>query len=100
MGPDMYGGRGVRRIGPRRDIGPLACSIDSTFIRDTWCLDLDERRIHNCNESMTHLVVHGGQMIRVTDANFHAGSRRGKSLFLNQLFPILDIGDRVPRNFL
>ena len=62
----------------------------------TW----NERRIHNCIESMTHLIFRGDQMIRVTDANFHAGARRGKSLFLNQLFPILDIGDRVPRDFL
>lgn len=95
-GPDMYGGRGMRRIGRIRDIGPLARNIDSRFIRRTWCLDLDERRIHNCNESMTHLV----RGIRVTDANFHASSRRGKSLFLNQLLPVLDIGDRNPIVFL
>ena len=97
LGPDMYGGRGIRRIGRRRHIGPLARNIGDKWIRRTWSLGLDERRIRNCNECMTHLVVCGDWTVRVTGVNFHTSSYRPERLSLNQLFPVSDVCDRSPR---
>lgn len=58
-------------------------------------------RIHKCKESRAHLVVRDYWAIRVTHANFHAGSRRGRGYppNPNQLFPVSDICDRIPRDF-